>query len=172
MSTSNIGLTMPSLRSTVPVVSASLFALSIFGGLYNFSDPIEGAKMFGIAIPASESAGTKSSSAITATEKAYIKVHGIRNLVNGIGSLGVIAFLRYSSLCQNSPVATEAVRKSLGIMMVAGSLVALVDGLILKQFADEAGLSNDTVELASAKSQGHMFTALPILALGFGWLYT
>lgn len=174
MSTSSIGLNMSTVRYALPVLSASLYTLALMPALYDYSNPAEGAKLFGITIPAS-SDPTKSATGgdtITATEKALIQVHGIRNFANGAGGLGLLAMLYFSPLCKNSPAAAEAIRKCIGILFVVGSTVGFTDGWILKQFEQADGISGEAKELASKQSQGHSVTAVLILALGLGWIYS
>ena len=163
---SNLGLNLPSIPFVLPILTATLSSLAIGGGIYNFQNPSEGAKVFGILL-----SDSKPSSSPTPIEEAYIKVHGIRNLATGLSGLSLLAFLQFSNITTASPVAAAAVRKAIGITFVVGTVVGLGDAWILSQLAQREGVSGEAERLATEKSMGHAFMAFPIAALGAAWLY-
>lgn len=176
MSTSSIGLNMSTLRYALPILSGALWTLAVVPASYDFINPREGAKLFGLIIPASPnstkaSTSDRDSDGVTPTEKALIRIHGIRNFASGAGGMGLLALLYFSPLCKDSPAAAEAVRKSIGVLLVVGSTVGFTDGWILKQFEQERGISAEAKELAGKQAQGHTFTAMMIFGLGAAWLY-
>lgn len=156
-----LGLSTSTVRSILPIASASLGLLGIAGGLLNFASPAEGARGFGI---------TPSSPEPTPTELAYIRVHGIRNISGCAALVGLCAYLRFSSLCQTSPVAAAAVRKVIGITSIAGCYMGFVDSWILAQFADRKSVNGDAVELARSKSKSHAILGVPTVMIAVLWL--
>lgn len=165
--TSILGLNISTVRSTLPILSASLGLLGIAGGLVNFASPVDGARGFGIALPSS---ATKTGTEPSPTELAFIRIHGIRNISGCVGLVGLCAYLRFSTLCQTSPIAATAVRKVIGITALAGCYVGFVDSWILAQFADSQGLNADAVELAQSKSKGHAILGVPTAIIAILWM--
>lgn len=165
MSTSNLGLDSLNLRTTLPILTGALYTFGLGGGLYNFVDPIAGARFFGIVLP-----GTHP----TPTEAAYTKINGIRNLTTATFGLGMIGFLQFSNTCTKLPVGpfvAAAVRKGLGYSMLIASLVTFSDGYVLQQFSDAKDLSAEAVDTAKKQRQRYAALALPIALLGVGWIY-
>lgn len=164
----SFGLNLPTLRLSLPYITASLGVLALLGGAMNFTNPIEGAKMFGITL----SADSKPTSSPTATETAYIRIHGIRNIAAGLTNIALCAFYRFSTMTRTSPIAAEVVRTCIGISLLVGSGVAVGDGFVLNQFArDVEGTDMGEVgNYAQEKGSGHVLTGVPIAVLGLGWL--
>lgn len=165
MSTSGLGLDTLNLRTTLPILTGALYTFGVSGGLYNFIDPVAGAKYFGIVLPNSQP---------TPTEAAYTKINGIRNLTNAAFGIGMIAFLQLSSTCTKlptGPFVAAAVRKGLGYSMLLASAVTFSDGYILQQFSDAEGLSEEAVNIAKTQRQRYAALALPVALLGVGWIY-
>jgi hypothetical protein len=156
---------LPALRPALPVFSGLLSLLALGGGIYNFIEPREGAKAFGLI------AQSGSSSHTTAFETAYIRIHGIRNIGNGLVNISLLLYLQFSDLCQTSPIAASTVKKCIGIGLTLGTVVGLGDAWILKQFADSPEVDGDAAKLAAAKSTGHALTSGVILGLGLCWFY-
>lgn len=165
MSSTTSSLSLSSLRPALPVFTGLMGLLGLGGGIYNFADPVEGAKGFGLIAPS----GTGSHAA--AFETAYIRIHGIRNLGMGLVNLGLVLYWQYSDLCRTSPIAATAVQRVLGISFLLGTIVGLGDAWILKQFADSPGVEAEAANLGREKSQGHAVMAVAIASLGLGWLY-
>lgn len=172
--TNSLGLPFQLPTATLPVLVGVLSSLALLGGAYNFAAPLEGAKAFGL-LPAD--GGKKTPSAF---ETAYIRVHGIRNIGVGLGNAGLLLYWLFSDTCRQSVVAEQVVRRCLGIGLVTGTVVGMGDAWILNQYyqdiesevgqqGDKSGLK-EARELASAKSKGHAFTAVGILAVGLGLL--
>ncbi|KAL9105247.1 MAG: hypothetical protein Q9227_009548 [Pyrenula ochraceoflavens] len=180
MSSPTSSLSLSSLQTVaLPTITALFGALAFLGGTYHFTSPIDSAKMFGLTYPTTSSSTDKKTQA---WQKAYVKVHGIRNMASGISSMGLMGFLYLSKFCRDSPVAAQAVRKCIGICLVAGTVAAVGDGYILSRFVREArdekaedddGAGKDkSIALAEEKSKGHMMMGLPILAIGLGWFFS
>lgn len=72
-----------------------------------------------------------------------IHVYGIRNLGVGLSTLGLTAFWKLSPTCRMSPLAADAAKKCLGICMMFGTLVALGDAWIVRQFANSSELEEE-----------------------------
>ena len=149
----------------MPVFTGTLSLLGLAGGLYNFVQPLEGAKGFGLIAPAATSQHA------TAFQTAYIRIHGIRNIGTGVVNIGLLLYLQFSNLCQTSPIAAEAVKKCIGLGLTLSTVVALGDAWILKQFADSPGVNSEGAQLGAAKATGHALTSGIILGLGLCWLY-
>lgn len=165
MSTSSLGLDSLNLRTTLPFMTGALYSFGLGGGLYNFIDPVAGAKFFGIVLPHSQP---------TPTEAAYTKINGIRNLTNAAFGLGMIAFLHFSDSCTKLPIGpfvAAAVRKGLGYSMLIASVVTFSDGYILQQFSDSEGLSDEAADKAKTQRQRYAALSLPVALLGLGWIY-
>lgn len=126
----------------------------------NFSDPANGAKLFGLTTAPSPSP----------IEKALIQVHGIRNIASGSSLLGLGSYYFFSKRCRD-PVAANTVRKCIGITFLVGSLVGFGDGWILGQFARDGSVTGEVEVLAMDKSKGHTTLAVPIAMLGCALLY-
>lgn len=170
-------MTTLNLRSptiAVPVTTALFGFMALGGGAWTFLSPgADAARLFGIVLPRSIAGASTIPAAEEAEnrQRAYIRIHGIRNFASGAGLLGLTAFWTLSSLCRDSPAASEAVKKSFGILLATGSLVGLADGYILSEYKESKGLSSEGQEVATKQSQGHFLTALPIMALAASWWF-
>ena len=165
MASTTSSLSLSSLKPALPVFTGLLGVLGLGGGIYNFANPVEGARAFGLVAPS----GVSSQAA--AFQTAYIRIHGIRNIGMGLVNLSLVLFWQFSDLCRTSPIAAEALKRILAINFLLGPIVGLGDAWILKQFADSPGVEPEAANLGREKSQGHAVTAVLIASLGLGWLY-
>lgn len=161
----------PPLRSmqiAVPITSALFGFLGLGGGLFTFLSPRrDAATMFGILPPTTLS----SKSEADGRQRAYIQIHGIRNIAGGLNLIALTSFWRFSTICQSSPAAANAVQKAMAILLGIGVIVGVGDGLLLRNYLESDGLSGEAKELAASKSKGHFGIMVPVLALAAGWWY-
>lgn len=165
MSTSNLGLNLRNTGTNLSLLTGTLYLFGFGGGLYNYIEPVGGAKFFGIVLPGSQP---------TPTEAAYTKIHGIRNISSAIIGVGMVTYLQFSSACTTlptGPFAAAAMRRALGYSMLINSVVAFTDGYILQQFSDDKRLSSEAVATAKRQRWGHAAVAVPLALLGLGWIY-
>lgn len=154
-----------SLRSAVlPGLTVLLGTGGVLGGLYSFQSPFEWARQFGVVC----SSDSKSS----LEHRALIQTIGIRNIASGGSLLALTAFWQFSALCRASPVAAVAVKRSLGLTLLVGTVVAMTDSVVLSQLAKGGSLSAEDEGFTTAASKGHAFISLPILGLALGYLLT
>ncbi|KAJ9641292.1 uncharacterized protein PV06_08601 [Exophiala oligosperma] len=158
-------LSTSSLHSAVlPGLTILLGTGGLAGGIYALQSPFDWARQFGVI--------TKAGSTSSFEQKAFIQAIGIRNLASGASLLSLTAFWQISSLCRNSPLASIAVKRTLGISLLVGTVVALGDSLVLSRLVEDGTLSSEAEGVTSDKSKGHMFMSLPILGLALGYLLT
>lgn len=169
MSADNLATTTASLRSpALPILSGLVGTMGIANGLYSFNAPVGSATTFGILVPSSVGASRE----LQTWQKSQTRVHGIRNLAGGMSILGIIAFWRFSSICQSSPVAAQAAKNCLGIILLTGSIIGAGDGLIIDQFVKGQDTSEEAKEVGNKASRGHLWMSVPILALGLSLVLT
>ncbi|KAF7294469.1 hypothetical protein MKEN_01439400 [Mycena kentingensis (nom. inval.)] len=131
----------------VSIFSALFGALGISTGLYTLVSPgHKTAELFGIVIPPSIDWNSEAG----ARQKAFMRIHGVRNAVNGAG-LVILSLL--------------GARRTVGIMLGLGSLVCVADGWILKDYRTRA--EGKAAQVAEKQSVGHMLTAIPVLVLAW-----
>lgn len=155
----------PSLRSAVlPGLTVLLGTGGVLSGLYSFQSPFEWARQFGVVC--------SSDSKSTLEQRAFIQAIGVRNLSSGGSLLALTAFWQFSALCRASPVAVVAVKRSLGLSLLIGTVVAMADSVVLSQLAKGGRLSTEEEKVTTGASKGHAFMSLPILGLALGYLLT
>ena len=171
--TSTLGLPFHIPQAVFPTLVGLLSVTALGGGIFNFVNPLEGAKGFGLLPSKGGSQAT-----LSPFEQAYIRVHGIRNVGVGLGNFVLLAYWAFS----DNPAVGRIVRTCLGLGIVAGTVVGLGDAWILKQYAkdiaastadvgDEKG-AKEVTTLAEGKGTGHAVTAMVIFAVGAGMLLT
>lgn len=161
MSSRSFSLPASLLPSLVGVLSTA----GLLGGIYNFAAPLEGARGFGL-LP------TSPPNQLTAFQKAYIRIHGIRNIGIGLGNFSLLTYWYLS----DSPIVRDTVRRCIGWGLVMGTVVGMGDAYILKAYAGELTEASDSGEkdvkeakdLATSKGTAHAITGLIILGVGFG----
>lgn len=166
MSTTQLPPPMALVKSIPPVIAALFGAMGFGGGVYNLREPFEGARMFGLIAPA-EKADVSSTPESRAWQKAYVGVHGIRNIGNALSMLGLLTLWHYAP----TPEAANAIKRCLGCCLIAGTTVALGDGYLLTRFSKEKGVSKEAADLSAKVGKQHTFIAFPILALGISFFY-
>ena len=142
-------------RWALPTFTALIGSGGFIFGIYSFLSPIQAARVYGVDLPVPRHAGldTKGADTQVATPAqsqpdgisrhvAYIYAHGIRNFSTGLSILGLTAFWQFSSLCRTSEVASSAVQKALGIVILAGALTPMADAPITWQAAQNSAESD------------------------------
>ncbi|KAF2795754.1 hypothetical protein K505DRAFT_348408 [Melanomma pulvis-pyrius CBS 109.77] len=159
-------LYIPPTRSLIlPTIATLLGLTGVGGGVYTFISAQDAIRSFGLRPPPS-STKTALSKHADAFEQSMIHVYGIRNLGVGLSTLGLTAFWKLSPTCQTSPLAADISKKCLGICMMFGTLVALGDAWIVRQFGKSSELEEEARIEASKASTGHALVSVPILATG------
>ncbi|OQV03321.1 hypothetical protein CLAIMM_08374 [Cladophialophora immunda] len=154
---------MASLRtSALPALTGLMGTMGIATGLYSLRAPVNAETLFGILVPAPVTASKE----LSTWQKAQTYTRGLRNLAGGLSIVGITVFWRFSSLCQSSPVAALTAKRCLGIIFLTGSIIGGGDGLVIRQFAQAEGTSEEASEVGKQAGMGHLVMALPILALG------
>lgn len=92
------------------------------------------------------------------------------NLATGLAGLGILLYLQFSYVATSSPAAATAVRKVIGITMLAGTIVRLGDSWVLSEFSHGPGLSRSAADFAGSKSTDHAIMAIPYAVLATAWL--
>lgn len=162
MSTSSLGLNTSTLRTTLPFLTGALHTTSILSGLYFLLNPSEGAKLFGTPF--------KSADNPTASELAFTRIHGVRDLALGAVGLRLINYA-YGLEVKGETGAARAVGYAVGSLLFAGSAFAVADGWICSDFAGQGGLSEADKEGAEGLSFRHVVLGVPVALLGAAWLY-
>lgn len=156
---------MATLNTAVPALPVLLSLTGVGVGIYSFVSPTNAIRMFGLRVPSPTGKDLPSPHA-EAFQRSVIYTYGIRNIGNGLASLGMFAFWQLSPICQNNPSAADAVRQCLGICLITGTTVGLGDAWIMRQFARDEGVQGDAKIEASKASISHAITAAVILATG------
>ena len=161
---------MPSVETVLPVLTALVGSGGFTIGLYSFVSPVSAARIYGIPVtPANEKIAV---STTISKEEAYVYAHGSRNLAIGTSILGLSAFWRFSSICQLSPVAAQAVKRCVGITILAGSIVPSTDAYFIAQHVKQHGLSAQDVSTGKKSSRGHAARSLLWIAVAIACLIT
>lgn len=164
MTSSTLGLNISTLRNTLPVFSTALGLLGIIGGIINFTDPALGAKSFGIDLH---------STTPSVRDLAYVRIHGVRNIKDGLLNIILTGFLVFSDVCRTSEVAASVVRKCIGMTLVIRSLVGFADGWVVGEYVG----SQHASERKGKQGDGKASVATPVkfavgvAALGAAYLF-
>lgn len=132
--------------TVLPLLTALIGVGGFTVGLYSFIDPIAAARIYGVPTstasptltsilsnspPSSAACRTGGTTLLTGRDFSYIHALGIRNLTTG---LGIISLTSYWHLILSShhalPEARLAVQRALGIVILVGSLVPMVDAWV------------------------------------------
>lgn len=159
--------------AALPIFTGLLGTMGIASGLYGLTAPADADNVFGLVAPRSVSA----SKDLQAWQRAQAYARGIRVFVGGVSIVGMTAFWQFSSMCQASPLAALAAKRSLGIVFLTGTVIAAGDGLIVGQFVQSQGAatssaSEEDKEAGKKASLGHLIMAAPILAIGLSCFLT
>ena len=148
MSTSFLGLEFSQLN-VARGICCSLGLLSTTMGLKALFTPASAATTFGIP----------STSPFANERNLYITIAGGDRVANGLGTLLCLYFGEY---------------RAIGLMMMAGSLVAMNDGICLRRevarLRTENKIAEKDAEEAEGKAWGHLFFSPVTAALG-AWLF-
>jgi Domain of unknown function (DUF4267) len=165
------------MPTALPILTALVGSGGFIAGLHSFVFPISAARVYGIpatSLPESNITSTSKTSANTWKEwqEAYVHAFGVRNLTVGTSILGMTGFWRFSSMCQLSPLAAQAVKRSLGIVLLAGSMTPIADTYFISKYVKQGGIS--TFEIATGKraSKVHALRSLIWIGVALSCLLT
>lgn len=150
------------LGKAVPAVPFFLGLMGAGMGVYSLTSPYEAIHGFGLRGPPADKATPQAD----AYQKSLIYAYGIRNLGVGLGSMGLFAFGQFHPLCHSNPVAAAVARKALGLTLLTGTVVGLLDAWLMRQYAQDLSVVGEAKEEAKKASTSHAMTAVVIFATG------
>ena len=166
---------MTSLMRVLPILTALIGSGGFTVGLYSFVSPVSAARVYGIPVspPAKEKQDSSdSTSASLSKDEAYVYAHGSRNLAIGTSILGLTACWRFSSICQLSPVAAQAVKRCLGITLLAGSMTPIADAYVISRYVGQDDISAQDVQTGKKASKTHAMRSLLWVVVALACLLT
>lgn len=129
----------------LPLLTTLIGTGGLTVGVYSFMNPIAAARIYGIPVstssttltniistaPSSLAASRTGDTTMTSRDFSYIHALGIRNLTTGLGIISLTCYWHFilSSL-QASPEVQLAVQRALGIVILLGSFVPVVDAWV------------------------------------------
>lgn len=163
----------------LPTLTALIGSGGFTIGIYSFLAPVQAARVYGVDLPVlnHDDQPTKDNKESVSSVQsrpdnisrhvAYIYAHGIRNFVTGLTILGLTGFWKFSPQCQASAIASSTAQKSLGIVILAGTLTPVVDALVTSRAAQK-GTEND---MGRKAARAHASRSLIWLAGGLWCLF-
>ncbi|KAK1985481.1 hypothetical protein LZ30DRAFT_371420 [Colletotrichum cereale] len=152
----------------LPLFTGLLALLGAADGVFNLAKPESGAATFGLVPPRRDSL---TPSRFDAFHHALVKVKGARNLHMSSCILAMVLYGQFSDVCRASPIAAAAVRRCVGIVLMLGAGVGFSGAAVVTEYLRSPGASAEAVEAGRAKAKAHLVTNVPILALGFIYLF-
>ncbi|KAL0935129.1 uncharacterized protein CTRU02_209720 [Colletotrichum truncatum] len=154
--------------AALPIFTGLLALFGAADGIINLANPESGAATFGLVPPTKASVAP---SQFDAFHHALIKVKGARNLHMTSSILGLLLYGHFSDTCRASPEAATAVRRCVGIVLTLGAGVGLSGAAVISEYLKSAESSKKAVDVGRSKAKAHLFTSVPIFALGMFYLF-
>ena len=163
---------MTSTPVLLPILTTLIGSGGVSIGLYSFVSPLSAARIYGIPLSLSESEKENTQTISTSKQEAYIYAHGSRNLAIGTSVIGLTAYWRFSSICRRSPVAEQVVKRCVGIVVLAGSMVPMADAYCIARHVRNSGTSSQDVDIGKWASGAHALRSLMWTAVALTCLLT
>ena len=156
----------------LPILAASLGLGAVTNGLYGLVSPSAAARVYGVPITDNTYAkGNIDSATVVSKDEAYVYAHGSRNLALGTSVLGLTAFWTLSSTCQISATAAQAVKRCIGITLLAGSVVPIADVWFIRRHLQGEAISGDDAEKGKKSNIGHAVKSFFWVTVGLWHLF-
>lgn len=166
------------LASLLPSLTFLIGLGGLTVGIYSFLDPVATPRIYGFPVasssltltcvlqPAACSNPTNSRSPQTGFSRPYIHALGVRNLTTGLGIISLTWYWQLA-LIDTSPDTKLVAQRMVGIAILAGSLVPIVDAWVCWNASREAALaatneksvSNEGVEVGRRAGNLHAMRA-------------
>lgn len=146
---------MDAVLDRSPYIAGVVGSGSLIVGLYSFTSPLSAVRVYGTrplsisARPSEQDESAKVKSVITEWTQTLAYAHGVRNTAVG---LSIISLSAYYHL-EPSPVAAEATKRCLGVLVLVGSIIPIGDSIVTARYMaaqDLAQIDRETAKKASA----------------------
>lgn len=138
-----------------PYIAGVVGSGSLIVGLYSFTSPLNAVRIYGTR-PLSISAqhteqddSPKTKSAVNEWTQTLSYGHGVRNTATGLSIISLATYFHF----EPSPVAAEAIKRCLGVLVLVGSIIPIGDSIVTARYMaaqDLAQADRDTAKKASA----------------------
>ena len=158
---------MDAILQRSPYIAAAVGSGSLIVGLYSFTSPLNAVRVYGTRPlsttsqpDASDSPQHKSIS--TSWTETLALAHGVRNTATGLSILSLAAYFH----AEPSPVAAEAIKRCLGVVVLVGSIVPVGDSIVTARYMAAADVSQGDRDVAKKASAAHATRSVVWVAAG------
>lgn len=136
--------------TVLPILTTAIGAGGLTVGIYSFINPTVAARIYGVPVSTSSATPTtilfttpssraaRDTANLQSRDHSYIHALGIRNLTTGLGIITLTAYWHFT-LATSPREVRAAVQRALGIVILIGSLVPILDAWVCWTAGRDAG---------------------------------
>lgn len=154
--------------SLLPIFTALIGSGGLINGLHHLKSPEDAARLYGVPIPEGKEQlvdDRKALKGLPRWQASYVFAYGSRNFATGLTIIGLSAYWRYSP-AWNIPLASHAIQRCLGIVILAGSSVPVFDAVITNWASKEAARDDAERKVGVKASIAHALRSVIWMAVG------
>lgn len=164
---------MDTILDRSPYIAGIVGSGSLIVGLYSFVSPLSAIRVYGTR-PSSGQAQPKkdddSSLGSLSTEwtRTLAYAHGVRNTAMGLSIISLCAYYHV----EPSPVAANAIKRCLGVLVTVGSIIPMGDAAVTARYMGAQDLAQVDRETAKKASAAHATRSVIWIGAGLMCLLT
>jgi hypothetical protein len=160
-------MNMNAILARSPYIAGVVGSGSLIVGLYSFVSPLSAIRVYGsrpLADPDSKKSDNSSPSEPLIIEwtRTLTYAHGVRNTAMGLAIVSLCGFYHI----EPSPVAANAVKRCLGVLVLVGSMIPFGDSVVTARYMAAQQLAQTDRETAKKASAAHASRSVFWLAAG------